>query len=75
MTSWMQPQEEREQKLRKTTFITLVGPRDRRLAVQGHMGKPQGSGDEEQGKVKVRAFFIGVSMGKACRTGRVVWDC
>ena len=70
----MQPQEEREQKLRKTKFITLVDPRDRRHATQGHMGKPQWSGGEEQGKVKARAF-IGVSMGKTCRTGKTVWDC
>ena len=73
--SQVQHQEEQE-RLRKTEFIVLAGPRNRTHAMQSHVGTHQRrSGDrdrrEEQG---VSLYQVLHSAGKA-RQGRVMtWD-
>ena len=53
MASPLKPQEETEERLRKSKFIALTGPRNRRCVTQGRLRRTprgQGIGDRTQGK-------------------------
>ena len=66
MVSPLKPQEETEERLRKSKFIVLTGPSNRRCVTWGHLGSTQcgqGIGDRSQGKAEIMTF-TGVSSGK-----------
>ena len=72
MSSQVQPQEETEEKLRKTKFITLIGPRDGRhsTALRATWGSTRMSGGKRQEQGEPGHNLIGVAMEKA-RQGKV----
>ena len=66
MVSPLKPQEETEERLRKSKFIVLTGPSNWRCVTWGHLGSTQcgqGIGDRSQGKAEIMTF-TGVSSGK-----------